>query len=41
MDLVANGENEVVTIENVDDYLNLTLDFALESGIRKQMEAFR
>ena len=41
VDLVSNGENEIVSIDNVDDYLNLTLDFALESGIRKQMEAFR
>jgi hypothetical protein len=38
---VANGESEEVTISNLDDYLTLTLDFALESGIRKQMEAFR
>ena len=41
IDLVTSGDNVVVTISNLDDYLNLTLDFALESGIRKQMEAFR
>ena len=41
IDLVANGENEEVNISNLDDYLSLTLEFALETGIRKQMEAFR
>jgi len=41
VDLVTNGENEEVSIANLDDYLTLTLEFALESGIRKQMEAFR
>ena len=30
-----------MTIANVEDYLNLTLDFALNKGIKKQMDAFR
>ena len=41
INLVADGDNEVVTVHNVEDYLNLTLDFALNKGIRKQMDAFR
>ena len=28
-------------IANVEDYLNLTLDFALNKGIKKQMDAFK
>jgi len=41
INLIPNGDNEIVTIENVEDYLNLTLEFVLERGIRKQMDAFR
>ena len=39
--LVPDGDNELVTVHNVEEYLNLTLDFALNKGIRKQMDAFR
>ena len=40
-DLIPNGESEMVTIHNVEDYIQLVLDFTLVRGIRKQMEAFR
>jgi E3 ubiquitin-protein ligase HECTD1 len=41
INLVPNGDNELVTIHNVEDYLSLTLDFALNKGIKRQMDAFR
>lgn len=41
VDLVANGEHEAVTIHNLEDYIQSTLDFVLHEGIRKQMNAFR
>merc|ERR1712141_334892 len=41
INLIPEGDNELVTIANVEDYLNLTLDFALNKGIKKQMDAFR
>ena len=39
--MIPDGDNELVTIHNVDDYLSLTLDLALNKGIKKQMDAFR
>lgn len=41
VNLVADGSNELVTIHNVEDYVNRTVDFALNKGIRRQLEAFR
>uniref|UniRef100_UPI00358EE47C E3 ubiquitin-protein ligase HECTD1-like n=1 Tax=Myxine glutinosa TaxID=7769 RepID=UPI00358EE47C len=41
VDLKPNGEDEMVTVENAEEYVDLMLDFCLHSGIRKQMEAFR
>ena len=41
INLIPEGDNELVTIANVEDYLNLTLDFALNKGIKKQMDAFK
>ncbi|OQV15075.1 E3 ubiquitin-protein ligase HECTD1 [Hypsibius exemplaris] len=40
-DLIAEGDTVPVTILNVDNYVDLTLDFCLNSGIRLQMDAFR
>ena len=40
-ELKYNGENEDVTLDNVEDYIELVTDFCLNSGIRKQMAAFR
>nr|CAB3252456.1 E3 ubiquitin-protein ligase HECTD1 [Phallusia mammillata] len=39
--LVDGGEDVDLTLENARDYIDLTLDFVLHSGIRKQMEAMR
>lgn len=41
INLIPDGDNEIVTIHNVEDYLAKTVDFALCSGIRRQMEAFK
>ena len=41
INLIPDGDNELVTIHNVEDYLSLTLDLALNKGIKKQMDAFR
>uniref|UniRef100_UPI00358EFCC3 LOW QUALITY PROTEIN: E3 ubiquitin-protein ligase HECTD1-like n=1 Tax=Myxine glutinosa TaxID=7769 RepID=UPI00358EFCC3 len=41
VDLKPNGEDEMVMVENAEEYVDLMLDFCLHSGIRKQMEAFR
>ncbi|XP_064604069.1 LOW QUALITY PROTEIN: E3 ubiquitin-protein ligase HECTD1-like [Liolophura sinensis] len=41
VDLKPNGEDEEVTLENVEDYIDLVTDFCFNSGIRCQMEAFR
>ena len=41
VDLKPNGELEDVTIDNVEEYVELMTDFILHTGIRKQMEAFR
>ena len=41
VNLKPNGEHEEVTIDNVEEYFELMIDFCLHSGIRKQMEAFK
>lgn len=41
VDLKPNGEHEEVTIDNVEEYVDLMMDFVLHSGIKKQMDAFR
>jgi E3 ubiquitin-protein ligase HECTD1 len=40
-DLGPNGDNEFLNATNAEDYFNATLDFALNSGIRRQLDAFR
>lgn len=40
-DLVPNGSDIDVTIENVEEYMDQLGDFCLESGIARQIEAFR
>jgi E3 ubiquitin-protein ligase HECTD1 len=40
-ELKPNGENEVVNMDNIDEYVELVLDFCLNVGIRRQLEAFR
>ena len=41
IDLVPNGDDEVVSIHNAEDYATLLVDLVLDKGIRKQMDAFR
>ncbi|KAJ6649764.1 E3 ubiquitin-protein ligase Ufd4 [Pseudolycoriella hygida] len=39
-DLVANGSAIDVTIENLEEYCELTANFCLQDGISKQLESF-
>ncbi|KAJ8391415.1 hypothetical protein AAFF_G00090450 [Aldrovandia affinis] len=41
VDLKPNGEDEMVTMDNAEEYVELMLDFCMHTGIQKQMEAFR
>ncbi|KAM6973602.1 E3 ubiquitin-protein ligase HECTD1 isoform 3-T3 [Aplochiton taeniatus] len=41
VDLKANGDDEMVTMENAEEYVELMFDFCMHSGIQKQMESFR
>ncbi|XP_077476679.1 E3 ubiquitin-protein ligase HECTD1 isoform X1 [Stigmatopora argus] len=41
VDLKPNGDDEMVTAENAEDYVELMFDFCMHTGIQKQMEAFR
>lgn len=40
VDLVPNGSNIDVTINNVEEYVDLTMRFCLQDGLTKQLEAF-
>lgn len=40
-DLRQSSGDEDIRLENVEEYVDLTLNFCLEAGIRRQMEAFR
>ncbi len=37
----GGGAAEALTANNADEYVERTLEFALDRGIRRQMEAFR
>lgn len=39
-DLIANGSNVDVTIDNLEAYCELTTNYCLENGIAKQLDAF-
>ncbi|KAM8833425.1 LOW QUALITY PROTEIN: E3 ubiquitin-protein ligase HECTD1 [Synchiropus picturatus] len=41
VDLKPNGDDEMVTMENAEEYVELMFDFCMHLGIQKQMEAFR
>ncbi|XP_064113960.1 E3 ubiquitin-protein ligase HECTD1-like isoform X12 [Macrobrachium nipponense] len=41
IELRSGGADQEVTLENVEDYIDLTLNWTLETGIRRQLEAFR
>ncbi|XP_073986001.1 ubiquitin fusion-degradation 4-like isoform X6 [Rhodnius prolixus] len=40
-DLTFNGSDIEVTMENIEEYIDLTVEYCLERGIARQMEAFR
>lgn len=40
VDLIENGSDIDVTIDNLEEYCDLTLKFCLEQGIAKQLDAF-
>lgn len=39
-ELIPNGANVDVTINNVEEYCDLTIKFCLQDGIAKQLDAF-
>lgn len=41
VDLCPRGEFEDVTIENVEDYIELLTDFCLNKGVHKQLTALK
>ncbi|KAF7117938.1 hypothetical protein CNMCM5793_007288 [Aspergillus hiratsukae] len=41
VELIDNGSNIPVTIENVDQYVDRVVDMTLGSGVQRQVEAFR
>ena len=41
IELVENGADTAVTIDNVDTYVDKVLDFTLGSGVQRQVDAFR
>lgn len=40
IDLIPKGSNIDVTIDNLEEYCDLTINFCLEKGIAKQLDAF-
>ncbi|XP_026465706.1 E3 ubiquitin-protein ligase Ufd4 isoform X4 [Ctenocephalides felis] len=40
VELIPNGADIEVTIENLEQYSDLTISFCLDEGIRKQLDAF-
>ncbi|KAF3761765.1 hypothetical protein M406DRAFT_266412 [Cryphonectria parasitica EP155] len=41
IELVPNGSQVMLTIDNVDQYLDRVIDMTLGSGVRRQVDAFR
>ncbi|KAM3853361.1 E3 ubiquitin-protein ligase HECTD1 isoform 7-T7 [Vipera latastei] len=41
VDLKPGGEDELVTMDNAEEYVDLMFDFCMHTGIQKQMDAFR
>ncbi|XP_017295890.1 E3 ubiquitin-protein ligase HECTD1 isoform X2 [Kryptolebias marmoratus] len=41
VDLKPNGDDEMVTMENAEEYVELMFDLCMHTGIQKQMEAFK
>ncbi|XP_032197360.1 E3 ubiquitin-protein ligase HECTD1 isoform X6 [Mustela erminea] len=41
VDLKPSGEDEMITMDNAEEYVDLMFDFCMHTGIQKQMETFR
>ncbi|XP_055274173.1 E3 ubiquitin-protein ligase HECTD1 isoform X5 [Moschus berezovskii] len=41
VDLKPSGEDEMITMDNAEEYVDLMFDFCMHTGIQKQMEAFK
>ncbi|XP_013923631.1 PREDICTED: E3 ubiquitin-protein ligase HECTD1 isoform X3 [Thamnophis sirtalis] len=41
VDLKPGGEDELVTMDNAEEYVDMMFDFCMHTGIQKQMDAFR
>ncbi|XP_061467551.1 E3 ubiquitin-protein ligase HECTD1 isoform X1 [Rhineura floridana] len=41
VDVKPGGEDELVTMDNAEEYVDLMFDFCMHTGIQKQMDAFR
>lgn len=41
IELIENGSNTAVTIDNVESYVEKVIDMTLGSGVQRQVEAFR
>lgn len=41
IDLIPNGSNVDVNLDNLEEYCQLTINFCLQSGIAKQLDAFQ
>ncbi len=41
VELKPSGEDEEVTLDNLEEYIELITDFCLNTGIHRQMEALR
>lgn len=41
IDLKPDGEDEEVTLQNVEEYTDLVYDLCLNTGLRRQMDAFK
>ena len=41
IDLVPGGVDKDVTMDNVEEYIDLMTDFSLNAGIKRQLDAFK
>lgn len=41
VEIRPGGADQEVTLDSLEDYVDLTLNWALEAGLRRQLEAFR
>ncbi|EDV29107.1 uncharacterized protein TRIADDRAFT_20356 [Trichoplax adhaerens] len=41
VDLIANGGEKILTVENVEEYVDLMYNFCFRDGIQRQIDAFK